>query len=208
MTCRRSVSCWCVDCHRQRLERFQDLPLDRLFLKFKLQPRRESKALDIVFNETLNAAAYAKLIRLAINNIGFQYTKPYLNRYMRHLSDEERKVLAESINDAAWIFDNIATIQENFVQVRKDVDVDIRRLSLSELYQAKNQWFCHWYANMLASKAKKPDELAYTVDDFNIMVETMMQTTCFQAVDGDPTRVASLIGKLGQAVLQRMRHDF
>ena len=195
-------------CHQNRIERHQQLPLDRLFTKFKRHPSRESQNLDRIFSERLDTATYAKLIRMAIRNAGYTYTKPYLKRHMPHLSDDERSTLAESINDAAWIYDNISEIQSNLIQVRRDVEIDIRRLSMTDLYQAKKLSWCYRYAEIMRGKGKKPEHLVYTEEQYNDFVNHVMQHPCFAAVDGDASCVASLSGRLSRSLLNRMRHDF
>lgn len=198
-----------MDCHQNRIQRHQHLPLVRLFTKFRLHTSRESKNLDRLFNERLDTAAYGKLIRMSIRNAGFTYTKPYLRRHMPQLSDEDRTELAESINNAAWIYDNIGMIQSNLIQVSPYTTIDIRRLSMTDLYQAKDLSWCHQYAELLKGRGKrKPDELAYTEDQFNDLVNAVMQHPCFTAVDGDPSCVRSLGGRLQRTLLKRMRHDF
>ena len=165
--------------------------------------------MDRLFSERLDTATYAKLIRIAISNEGYTYTKPYLKRRMPRLTKDERDTLAESINDGAWIYDNIAEIQSNLMQVRRGgVEIDIRRLSMTDLYQAKTLSWCYKYADLLKGRGKKPNNLAYTEEEFNDLVTTVMQHPCFAAVNGDASSVASLGGRLQRTLLNRMRNDF
>ena len=97
--------------------------------------------MDQLFEELLQTSAYGKLIKFAIQQ-QTAYSKPgnffkYSDRF-QHWTDEERQSLAKKINEAAWIYDNIETIDINLSLVRKDANVDIRRLSMAQLYSAKD----------------------------------------------------------------------
>ena len=115
--------------------------------------------------------------------------------------------MAERINESAWIFDNIVIIDDNLSLVRQDVNIDIRRLSLNQLFRAKNLNWCHQYAASLARKSNKPANLLYSDEQFELLMAKVMTDRCFQAVDGNPTNVASLGARIQGALLRRMRKD-
>ena len=210
MACTNTGCCWCNLCQGARLQRFQGVPLGVLIGRFKLHTIREHRCMDQLFEELLQTSAYEKLIKLAIQR-ETAYSKPgnffkYSDRF-QHWTDEERQSLVKKINEAAWIYDNIETIDINLSLVRKDASVDIRRLSMAQLYSAKDLTWCHRYAATLTRKSNKPETLSYFDEKFNLLIEKVMTDPCFRAVDGDPTKVASLGARIQSMLLRRMRKD-
>ena len=210
MACTNNGVCWCNLCQVDRLQPYQGVPLGVLIRRFNLHSVREDRCMDQLFEELLQTSAYGKLIKLRIQR-ETPYSKPgnffkYSDRF-QHLTDEERKALAKKINEAAWIYDNIETIDNNLSLVRQDANVDIRRLSMAQLYSAKDLNWCHRYAATLARKGKKPETLSYSDEQFNVLIEKVMTDPCFRAVDGDPTKVASLGARIQGTLLRRMRKD-
>ena len=169
MTCRGKVDCWCSICHQQRFDRIKDLNLGlpRLLIKFEGHDKRESKTLEHVFAEVLNAAVYAKLLKEEIfRTTGLKKTKTYLSLIYPGRIDKELQQLADAINHAALVYRDIDKVFFNLQQIREKVD--IRRLSLKNLFEARDLNWCFGYAErMRGLKRKKPDELEYTEDDFN-----------------------------------------
>ena len=202
--------CWCDLCQSTRLLRYQDMPLGILVAEFQRHDVREDRCLDELFEKILQTATYGKLIKINIQR-DTPYSKPgnYLKHSIRfqHLNEDEKKTLARKINESAWIFDNIETIDDNLSLVRQDADIDIRRLSINQLYRAKNLNWCRQYAASLASKSNKPANPSYSDEQFNTLIEKIMTDPCFQAVNGNPTKVASLGSHIQGALLRRMRKD-
>lgn len=210
MACRNNACCWCDLCQGRRLQTSQHMSLEALLGTFKLHKVREDRCLDQLFEEVLQTSAYGKLIKLAIQR-ETPYSKPgnffrYSDRF-QHLDQKHKKELAKNINDAAWVYDNISEVAYNFDLVRKDAEVDIRRLSISQLYHAKDLNWCHQYAASLAIRGKKPENVSYTDDQFNILLQKIMEDDCFKAVDGDATNVASLGARIQTTLLRRMTKD-
>ena len=79
--------------------------------------------------------------------------------------------------------------------------------SLNQLFRAKNLDWCHQYAASLAKKSNKPAILLYSDEQFNLLMAKIMTDPCFRAVDGNPTKVASLGAHIQCALLGRMRRD-
>ena len=209
ITCRHNhgfTCCWCVVCHQERLQRHRNLSLDMLFRRFEFHPERESEILETLFGEVLDSAAFGKLIKDEIQRTTmYTYVLPYLKNTapFNQMEKTDREKLAAKINNAAWVFDNIATIQSNLVQVRSDVTIDIRRLSLHSLWKAKELVWCHDYANKIAERSKKPNELAYTEDQYQDLLALIRQNPCFQEVSNNPTQATSLMARLQRDLVRR-----
>ena len=112
--------------------------------------------------------------------------------------------MADSINHAALVYRDISKVFYNLQQIREHVD--IRRLSLKNLYEARDLKWCFSYAErMRGRKRKKPDVLEYTEEDFQDLVNVTAQHPCFQAVAGNENLVASLSHRLERELLKRLR---
>ena len=114
MTCRGKVDCWCSTCHQQRFDRIKDLNLGlpRLLVKFEGHEQRESKTLERVFAEVLNATVYATLVKEAIfRTTGLKKTKTYLSLMYPRRLDKELSELADSINHAALVYTSKVFLQ-------------------------------------------------------------------------------------------------
>ena len=61
--------------------------------------------------------------------------------------------------------------------------------------------WCHQYAASLANKSNKPVNLSYSEEKFNLLIAKIMANACLQAVNGDPTKVASLGARVQGALL-------
>ena len=94
--------------------------------------------------------------------------------------DKELQKRADAINHAAKVYDGIGKIFENLQQIR-DV-VDMRRLSLNMLFEARNLNWCYSYAERIRGRKRKPDELEYSEADFQDLIATVTQHRCFRAV--------------------------
>ena len=207
MTCRGKVDCWCTTCHQGRFDRIKDLNLSlpRLLVKFESHEDRESKTLERVFSEVLNATVYASLLKDKIfQTTGFRKTKTYLSFTFPNHPDKELQTLADSINHAALVYRDIGRVFANLQQIREKVD--IRRLSLKNLFEARDIKWCYSYAErMRGRKRRKPDELEYAEADFENLVNMNAEHPCFQAVADDRSLVASLSHRLEQHLLKRVR---
>ena len=186
------------------------MSLEDLLGTFKLHKVREDRCLDQLFEEVLQTSAYGKQIKLAIQR-ETPYSKPgnflrHSDRF-RHLNQKYKTGLAKKINDAAWVYDNITRVAIIIDLFRKDAQVDIQRLSISQLYHAKDLNWCHQYAASLASRGKKPENVAYSDEQFSALIQKIMEDECFQAVDGDATNVASLGARIQTALLRRMTKE-
>ena len=204
MTCRSTVDCWCLLCHRNRYLRLKQPQhsLLRLITKFELHPERESVALEHVFAEVLDTAAYAKLIRMEIERTTrYKYVKPYLRWACPEMSDTERDKLSGAINHASWVYDHIDRIYANLVQVGDQLD--IRRLSLNNLYSARDLGWCFSQADKNRGTKKKPDEPVYTEENFQKLMEKIFDDTCTKAVIDNPKLAASFTNRIQRLVMKR-----
>ena len=160
----------------------------------------------MLFSEVLNTAVYGKLIKVQIQETSlYTYVLPYLKNTepFLHLEKKERESLASKINEAAWVYDNIAIIQFNVAQVRADVSIDIRRFSLNQLYKAKDLVWCHNHANMIARRSKRPNYLAYSEDQYQDLLATIRQHPCFREVHDDASQASSLLFRLQKDLVRR-----
>ena len=207
MTCREKIDCWCSVCHTESLRRIKDrgLGLERLLQKFELHKDRESRKLESVFDEVLNTTVYAKLAKESVyRTTGYRNMKSYYKHIHPNENDTVLQRYADAINHASLVYDDIAKIYDNIVQIRNEID--IRRLSLQMLYQARSLNWCYDYAEKIRGrKRRRPDELEYSEADFQAIVHQVAHSPAFQAVSHDKSLVASFTARLGSELMKRAR---
>ena len=102
--------------------------------------------------------AIAKAFRLKIKaDTGYKQVKKALVLF--GILDKEATTLARTINNAVWVYDNFKKITHNLTLECKEID--IRRLSLHQLYLAKDLSWCLAYQEQMKGRINKPKHLDY-----------------------------------------------
>ena len=71
--------------------------------------------------------------------------------------------MADALNDAWWVSNHFEKIQQNLMVCPS---IDIRRLSLQQLYLAKNLSWCLMMEENSKAKQKKPRQPLYDNEEF------------------------------------------
>ena len=209
INCQNKVGCMCSVCHQQRLHIFSsnNPPIPVLLQSFNTYKRRESRVLDSLLEQTLNLAALGKCIREKImTDSEYSYPKSYFRHIYRCIPDSEEKEkflkkLANSINHAAQVWEDLALIYNNFMQTR--YPVDIRQLTIENLWRAREIDWCHSYAERVNDrKRKKPDILDYSEDQYRTLLKNSANDPCIRCHEGGKKRVASVIRRLERDLLK------
>ena len=141
MTCRGKTDCWCSVCHGARLNNVVDKDTRMLLREFKRCKSNENCLLVNLFGEVLKSIAIAKAFRVkAEAETGYKQLKRHL--VYIGVEDDEATELARTMNNAVKVYDNFQDITNNLMECR---DIDIRRLSLHQLYLAKDMPWCLMY---------------------------------------------------------------
>ena len=129
---------------------------------------------------------------------GYKYVKPYLKQ--TGYSDELAGKLVKDINEAAWVYDHLQKIINNLVMFES---INIRRLSMRQLYLAKDVDWCHRYVEDHRVKGSKPDEPVYEEQDFIALENLVRGSAAYQAVQDQPRLVTALLRRLQSNLVKR-----
>ena len=108
--------------------------------------------------------------------------------------------LARTINNVVWVYDNFEKITHNLTLECKEID--IRHLSLHQLYLAKDLSWCLAYQEQKKERKDKPKHLDYDEDDFNDLVRTVGNHDVFKSVSDDPRRLTALMSRMYKKFLE------
>ncbi len=198
MTCRRKADCWCSVCHLGRYNEYSQKDSRTLLLHFNTCQEKEKQLLTKLFEQVLMSIAIAKAFRVkAEQETGYKQMKRHLV-YLGMQPDEASSV-ARVINNAVWVYDNFQRITNNLMTC---TDIDIRRLSLHQLYLAKDMSWCLMYQEQLQKQKNKPSNLDYDEESFDDLVRCVQNHDAFLAVSDDPKRLVALMARLQKKVLE------
>ena len=145
-------SCLCMPCRIVHLRHYESLKLWELWNLFKESlPKATSNALDKAYLATMNVLL---LVSKAFKKVAEEQTKfKQIKRQLKALgfNNECAGQMADTLNNACWVFDHFEKIQGN---LRDCPGIDICRLSLQQLYLAKNLLVLY-DGRELQSKAKE-----------------------------------------------------
>ena len=172
VTCQRTLDCWCNVCHVMTLDMYDNMSLERLRREFLRTGNMEEQALQEVFTHIMNTTAIAKVFRNKLYDLsGYRYVKSYLKQI--GYNPEEAEQLSKRINEASWVYDNLQLIVNNLARFPS---INIRRLSMRQLYLARDIHWCFRYVEDHRKTSNKPDELAYSEEDFNVLLDSVRKT--------------------------------
>ena len=132
-------SCLCMPCRIVHLRHYESLQLWELWNLFKKSlPKATSNALDKAYLATMRCVFVSKAFKkVAEEETKFKQIKCQLKAL--GFDNEYVGQMANILINACWVFDHAGKIQGN---LRACPSIDIRRLSLQQLYLAKNFSWC------------------------------------------------------------------
>ena len=200
MTCRRSKDCWCRECHALRREQFSRDNLDLLREKFVRSEQREEQVLQNLFCEVLDRSAIAYTFKLKMKeSSGYTYPKPYL-KYIGY-SEKTATELANDINEAAWVYENLHTIVNNITQFD---NISICRLSLNQLYLARQMSWCYQYSENQKGRGKKPEDPVYDEQDFKDLEGLIRSSAAYISLDKDPRLITAMMKRFQRNLVKHL----
>ena len=117
--------------------------------------------------------------------------KPYLKQIGYDIDEAEK--LAKQINEASWVYDNLDKIVANLYQFDR---INIRRLSIRQLYLAKDMDWCYRYVQNHKVGGKKPEEPIYDENDFVQLENTIRNSAAYQSLESDPRLITAMMQRL------------
>ena len=146
---------WCKLCLSQCLERFDWFSCSHLLNLFTtILPRSTSEAITEAYDKTIRNSLAGKPYRIAAERES-GYKK--LKRHFQWLGYgvEDDKKMSNKLNNASWVYDNLEKIWDN---LKSCTNVDIRHLTLKQLYLAKNKSWCLLQEEISKERVRKSDD--------------------------------------------------
>ena len=172
-------SCLCVPCRIVHLRHYEALQLWELWNLFKESlPKATSNALDKAYLVTMKCVVVSK----AFKKVAAEQTKfKQIKRQLKALGfdNEYAGQMADTLNNACRVFDHFEKIQGN---LRACPGIDIRRLSLQQLYLAKNLSWCLMMEENSKAKRKKPRQSLYDDEEFTELLEMVTGSRAYSKV--------------------------
>ena len=108
--------------------------------------------------------------------------------------------MADTLNNACWVFDHFEKIQGN---LRACPSIDIRRLSLQQLYLAKNLSWCLTMEENSKVKREKPRQPLYDEEEFTELLEMVRGSRAYSKVRHDKHLTTGLMLRLQRTLVKK-----
>ena len=199
---------FCLNCRQQKVFdlRQQGLTRGQLQTLF-LSDIEEHHRLNHLFAETLNRVIRGESFRQECLN-GTQYTS--FGWWMRnqpqydHLSKSDRTRLRKQVNYAHKVYTDWDIITENLTD--EDVmHIDPRKLSLEQLYKARNAEWCIDYDEFIRTPGDVPEVLLYSEDKYKAIIRFILESGIINDVQNDRKQV-SMLGRRIQRDIKKIRN--
>ena len=206
-------NCFCQVCRRSRLTELvgRNLTQGQMYLEFKhLLPHKEDKCLDKVFANTINIVVSGKAYKdKCLEGSGYAYFRSWAKHepQLSALPVKEVNLLCHRVNEATWVYDNWDKIVSNLTDERVFA-IDARRLSLSQLYLAKNIDWCLSLNDRLRRKGKRAGEPLWTKEKFDDIFQNIIQSGILEDIQHSPSVAASIGGQLQNAMVAYCRRRY
>ena len=157
-------------CLSQFLERFDQSSCNQLLNLFMtILPRSSSEAINEAFDKTMRTVVAGKAYRTsAERESGYKQLKR-LFQWLRS-GVEDAKRMSNKLNNASWVYDNLEKIHDNlkknYPNEKELPNIDIRRLTLKQLYLVKNKSWCLLQEENSRERVRKPDDPLCDDQDF------------------------------------------
>ena len=207
------VNCLCNMCKHLRLVEFEErnVSQEQMYNNFKnLLPHKEDRCLDRLFANTINMIISGKAYKKkCLDGTGYRYFKSWCKHEAQFagLSEKELSRFCNKVNEACWVFDNWEKIVSNLTDERM-FEIDARRLSMSQLYLAKNVEWCLALNDNLRRKNKRIGEPLYPREKFDNIFQNIIESGILEDIEHDPSTAASIGGRLQNAMISYCRRRY
>ena len=173
------LQCFCVVCRPLRLQQIEDRAMNRQDLYDQLMnflPDKCSTDLDKLFGDTIDLIVYGKVYKeTCLRGTGYRYFKAWakLQAQFADFPEKEFNTLCHKVNECCWVFENWEKIVANLTDQRMS-EIDARRLTVPQLYQAKSIDWCLQLNDTLRRKGKRIDEPMYSPEKFDNIFQSII----------------------------------
>ena len=98
--------------------------------------------------------------------------------------------MSNKLNNASWVYDNLEKIRDN---LHCCFSVDIRRLSLKQLYLAEDKSWCLLREETSRDRVRKPDDPLHDDQDFMELIRLIKGSSAYANVSQDKSQTTSLL---------------
>ena len=144
--------------------------------------------------------------QIALNGTGFTYFKAWARNQpqFQELTEKELQAFADKVNDRSLVYDKWQVISRNLADPRI-TEIDARRLSVGQLYDARDMGWCLNHNESLRRKSNKPDTLEYTEEKFNDIVNYIQQSGILGDISYQQHAAARLGERLKRTIMSNCR---
>ena len=162
-------------------------------------PKATSNALDKAYLAMMKCVFVSK----AFKKVAEEQTKfKQIKRQLKAIGfdNEYAGQMADTLNNACWVFDHFEKIQGN---LRACPSIYIHRLSLQQLYLAKNPSWCLMMEENSKAKRKKPRQPLYDEEEFTDLLEMVRGSRAYSKVRHDKHLSAGLMLRLQRTLVNK-----
>ena len=198
-------NCLCERCRELRLTAAMNEPEQERFGHFialDILPRREERCLNDIFAVTIKQIVQGRAYkRIALENTGYKYFKSWAKnqRQFRNFENKEMEKFSSKINKCSLVFDKWTLIASNLSDPRI-TEIDPRRFSVNQFYQARSIDWCLSYNDILRQKKGKVQDPVYSDEKFDDIFNYIVNT----GILGDIGHQENLAAGLGERLKMRM----
>ena len=187
--CSRTCCCYCWSCQADRLSIYVSKQPDALLNEIDDAKQRENEAIDKTFGEVPNQVAISKAFRMQIYNFINIRTLLHFFKSIKGYSRQDAKKVAEKINHGCKIYDRFGDILLN---LQSCPHIDIRKLSVNQLYMAFDSKWCAMYNEVLRDQTGHNAvagvvDPGYSEEDFSDLLQVVKAHPVYQSIDKSRT---------------------
>ena len=193
-------SCLCMPCRIVHLRHYESFQLWELWNLFKESlPKATSNALGKAYLAKMKCVVVSRAFKkVAEEQTKFKQIKHQLKAL--GFDNEYAGQMADTLNNACWVFDHFEKIQGN---LRACPSIDIRCLSLQQLYLAKNLSWCLMIEENSKAKRKKPRQPLYDEEEVAELLEMLRGSRAYSKVCHDKHLTTELMLRLQRTLVYK-----
>ena len=107
--------------------------------------------------------------------------------------------MSNQLNNASWVYDNLGKISDN---LKSCPNVDIQRLTLKQLYLAKNKSKCLLQEENSRERVRKSDDPVYDDQDFVEPIRLINASSAYAKVCQDKSQTISLLDRVQRTLVR------
>ena len=167
-----------------------------------LLPQRENQCLNNLFGSTIKRIVQGKAYKqTALNVSGMTYFKSWAKQQpqFQGFTRKDMDKFCRNVNTASSVFDKWQLISTNLADPRL-TEIDARRFSINQFYEAKSMDWCLSYNEILRRKGNRVDDPDYTDEKFNDIFSYIVQSKILT----DIRHQENLAARLGERLKMSM----